>query len=242
MRIAKWLLVAASIGAVARANAEGPDCPEPTPGQRKLTRDRKLEAWKKDRRKEAATRGERVSHSILVVTDDGHAIVQELARTSNGCEAKYLRVVVSTSACNDDSLTEDEFYVGCCVPRGCSASPTSWAYAFVDAATLEQSDAVRRFMPESSAVTITDEHGQIRPYRRSDPGPRFKEMMKSLPHWTPGGEITCTDPKRQSGTFESECSYGGGGASYRLTLASSGSDLTDDKIVWHVARVQVEGR
>lgn len=228
--------------AVSPANAEGTDCPEPTPRERKLIRDRKLEEWKRDRRKEAASRGERVSHSTLVVTDDGRAIVQEQARTSNGCEAKYLRVVVSTSACENDSLNEDEFYVGCCVPRGCSASPTSWAYAFVDAVTLEQSEAVRRFMPESSAITLTDAQGQIRSYRRTEAPARFREMMKNLPRWTPSSELTCTEPKRGAGKFDSECSFGGGGAFYRFGLTSSGSDLTDDKMIWFVTRVAVDRR
>jgi hypothetical protein len=226
--------------AVGRANAEGTDCPEPTPRERKTMRDRKLEEWKRDRRKEAASRGERVSHSMLVVTDDGRAIVQEQAKTSNGCQAKYLRVTVSTNACENDSLNEDEFYIGCCVPNGCSASPTSWAYAFVDAVSLEQSEAVRRFMPETSALTITDARGQIRPYRKTDPAPRLREMTKSLPHWTPATEITCTEAKRASGKFESECSFGGGGASYRFALASSGADLTDEKMVWFVMRVEME--
>jgi hypothetical protein len=241
LEASKWLLVLAVTTAVGRANAEGADCPEPTPRERKVLRDKKLEQWKKDRRKEAASRGERVAHSVLLTTDDGRAIVQEQARTANGCESKYLRVTVSTSACEDDSLNEDEFYVGCCVPHGCSASPKSWAYAFVDAVTLEQSEAVKRFIPEANAVTITDAQGQIKPYRRTDPAPRLKEMIKSLPRWTPTSDVSCTDPKRASGKFESDCSFTGG-ASYRFTLTSSGGDLTDDKMVWFVTRVELERR
>jgi hypothetical protein len=237
----KWLLIAALTSAVGRANAEATDCPEPTPHARKVMRDRKLEEWKRGRRKEAAGRGELVSHSMLVVTDDGRAVVQEQARTSNGCQARYFRVTVSTSACESDSLNEDEFYVGCCVPRGCT-SPTSFAYAFVDAVTLEQSEAVRRFLPEGSALTIADEQGQIRPYRRTEAAPRFKEMMKSLPRWTPGGEIDCAQPKRASGKYESECSLGGGGSTVRFVLTSSSGDLTDDKMVWFVARVELDRR
>lgn len=242
MHTTKWLLVFALTGAVGRANAEGADCPEPTPRERKVMRDRKLEEWKKDRRKEAASHGERVSHSMLVVTDDGRAIVQEQARTSTGCQTRYLRVAVSTNACENDSLNEDEFYVGCCVPRGCSASPASWAHAFVDAVTLDQAEAVRRFMPEASALTVTDAQGQIRPYRRTDAPPRFKEMMSSLPRWTPTADVTCTEPKRASGKFESECSFGGIAGSYRFVLTSSGGDLTDDKMVWFVARVEMDRR
>jgi len=236
MQTTKWLLIAALTTAVGQANAEGDDCKEPTPVQRKLLRDKKLAAWKRDRQKEAGKRGERVTHSMLLVTDDGHAVVQEQARTSSGCEAKYLRVAVSTSACEDDSLDEHEFYVGCCVPRGCT-SPKSWAHALVDAATLEQSEAVRRFMPEAGTVTITDARGQIAPYRRADQAPRLREMMKSLPRWTPDGEITCSDQKRESGKFEVTCSAGDGP---RFTLTSSGGDLTDDKMAWFLTRVEVE--
>ena len=227
--------------AVGQANAEGSDCPEPTPRERKLMRDKKLEEWKRDRRKEAATRGERVAHSMLLVTDDGRAIVQEQARTANGCETKYLRVTVSTSACENDSLNEDEFYVGCCVPKGCTSSK-SWAHAFVDAVTLGQSEGVKRFLPEASAVTITDAHGQIRPYRRTDPPPRFKEMMESLPRWAPSGDVTCAEPKREAGKFAADCSLSGGSASYRFVLTSSSGDLTDEKMVWFVTRVELERR
>jgi len=239
VQTSKWLLIAALTGVVGRANAEGSDCPEPTPRERKVMRDRKLEEWKRDRRKEAASRGERVSHSVLVVTDDGRAIVQERATTSTGCQAKYVRVIVSTSACENDSLDEDEFYVGCCVPLGCT-SAKSWAHALVDAVTLEQSEAVRRFMPEATAITITDAEGRIRSYRRSDPAPRLREMMKSLPRWTPSSDITCAEPKRESGKFASECSLGGAGS--RFVLTSSGGDLTDDKMVWFLTRVEMDRR
>lgn len=239
MQTTKWLLVAALTSTVGQANAEGTDCPEPSPRERKVIRDRKLEEWKRDRRKEAAGRGERITHSMLLITDDGRAVVQEQARTANGCESKYLRVAVSTSTCGNDSLDEDEFYVGCCVPKGCT-SPKSWAHAFVDAATLEQVEAVKRFMPEASAVTITDAQGQIRPYRRTDPVPRLKEMMQSLPHWSPTSDVTCAEAKRESGRFAAECSLGSGGASHRFVLTSSGGDLTDDKMVWFIARVEVE--
>lgn len=239
MHITKWLLIVAVTGAVGRANAEGADCPEPTPRERKVMRDRKLEEWKRARRKEAASRGERVSHSMLLVTDDGRAIVRENATTSSACQAKYLRVVVSTNACENDSLDEDEFYVGCCVPRACT-SATSWAYALVDAATLEQSDAVRRYMPETSAVTLTDAEGRIRSYRRTDPAPRLKEMMKSLPRWTPSSGITCAEPKRESGKLEAECSLSGEGSSHRFALTSSSGDLTDDKMVWFLTRVEMD--
>src|SRR5207244_149007 len=128
LQTVKWLLVVALTGAVGRANAEGADCPEPSARERKVMRDRKLEEGKRDRSKGSASRGERVSHSMLLVTDDGRAIVQEQVKTSTGCETKYLRVAVSTSACENDSLTEDEFHVGCCTLRGCSTSE-SWAYA-----------------------------------------------------------------------------------------------------------------
>jgi hypothetical protein len=236
MQTTEWLLIAALITAVGQANAEGNDCREPTPRDRQVMRDRKLAAWKRDRQKEAAKRGERLTHSTLLVTDDGHAIIQEQAKTSTSCEAKYLRVVVSTSACEDDSLDESEFYVGCCVPRGCT-SPKSWAHAVVDAATLEQSEAVRRFMPEAGAVTITDAQGQITPYRRADPAPRFREMMKRLPRWAASSEITCAEPKRESGNFAVECSVAAG---HRFTLTSSSGDLTDEKMVWFLTRVEVE--
>jgi hypothetical protein len=239
MQLTKWLFIAALTTAVGQANAEGTDCPEPTPRQRKVMRDKKLEDWKRDRRKEAAGRGERVSHSMLLVTDDGRAVVQEQARTSNGCEAKYLRVTVSTSACENDSMNEDEFYVGCCVPRGCT-SPKSWAHAFVDAVTLEQNEAVKRFMPLDGAITITDAQGRITPFRRTDPAPRFKEMMQSMPRWTPSSDVSCAEPKRESGKFEAECSLGGGGASHRFAFRSSSGDLTDDKMVWFLARVTAD--
>lgn len=227
-------------GAVGQANAEGSDCTEPTPRERKLLCAKKLEEWKRDRRKEAASHGEQVTHSVLVVTDDGHAVVQEQARTSGGCQSRYLRVSVSTSACDSDFLNEEEFYVGCCVPRGCSASPASWAHAFVDAATLEQAAAVRRFIPEAGAMTVTDAQGRISPYRRTDAPARYKEMMKSLPYWTPTGDVTCSQPKHASGKFESDCSFSGDTASYRFTLSSSGGDLADDKNAWFVTRVQID--
>jgi hypothetical protein len=236
MQNAKWLLVGALTTAVGQANAEGKDCREPTLRDRQVMRDRKLATWKKDRQKEAAKQGERLTHSTLLVTDDGHAIIQEQAKTSTRCEAKYLRIVVSTSACEDDSLDEAEFYVGCCVPRGCT-SPKSWAHAVVDAVTLEQNEAVRRFMPDTGAVTITDAQGQISPYRRADPAPRFREMMKKLPRWAASSEITCAEPKPESGKFAVECSVGGGS---RFTLTSSSGDLTDEKMVWFLARVEVE--
>lgn len=240
MQTAKWLLVAALSSAVGRANAEGTDCPEPSPRERKVMRDRKLEEWKRDRRKEGAGRGERVSHSMLLVTDDGRAIVQEQSRTSTGCQATYLRVAVSTSACENDSLNEHEFHVGCCTLKGCSTTAESSAYAFVDAVSLEQIEAVRRFMPEATALTITDAQGQIKPYRRTDPAPRFREMMKALPHWTPNGEISCAEPKHESGTLAAACSFGGGGAHYRFSLTSSSADLTDEKLLWFVTRVEID--
>jgi len=235
MQTTKWLLIGALSMTVGRANAEG-DCKEPTPRERQVMRDRKLAAWKMSRQKEAAKRGERVTHATLMVTDDGHAVVQEQAKTSTSCEAKYLQVVVSTSACEDDSLDEHEFYAGCCVPRGCT-SPKSWAHALVDAATREQGEAVRRFMSEADALTITDAQGQITPYRRTDPAPRFREMMKRLPRWTASSEITCTEPRRESSRFAVDCSITGGP---RFTLTSSSGDLTDEKMVWFLARVETE--
>lgn len=240
MRALTWFLIAAAGAVVSRANAEDADCPAPTARERRVTRDRKLNEWKRDRRKEAAGRGERISHSTLAVTDDGWAIIQEKSRIPAGCRVTYFRLIVPTSACENDSMSEEELHVGCCTPGGCSAGPESWAYAFVDAVTLGQPEAVRRFMQESTALTITDAEGAIRTYRRTDGAARFREMMKGLPHWAASDTVMCQEPKRASGTFETHCAVGSGGEYYRFSLISSGDDLTDDKMVWLVINVQLD--
>jgi hypothetical protein len=107
----------------------------------------------------------------------------------------------------------------------------------MDAIAAGQGSAVRRFLPEASPILIVDAQGQITPYRRTDPAPRFKEMLASLPHWTPNTEITCAEPKRQSGAFNVECSVAEGP---RMTLTSSSGDLTDEKMTWSLTRVQAE--
>ena len=240
MKALKWLSIAAMSCVVVQANAEGSDCPEPTARERKAMRDKKVNDWKRDRRKEAGARGENVTHAALVLTDDGKAILREDAKTREGCKTTYVRVVVPTSACENDTTSEEEFHVGCCVPRDCHASPEGWAYAFVDAVSLDQLDAVRRLMPEGDALTVTDGQGVIRTYRRTDVIARLREMMAGLPRWGVSDAITCGQPKSESGKYEIGCSLGGGAKGYRFALTSSGGDLTDDKMVWFMARVQVE--
>jgi hypothetical protein len=242
MNVLKWLPIVAAITVVVRANAEGADCPEPTARERKAMRDRKLNDWKRDRRKEAATRGESVAHSTLVLSDDGRAVVREDAKVAGGCRTTYVRVAVPTSACENDTTSEEEFHVGCCAPRACHAGPESYAYAFVDAVSLDQLDAVRRLMPDASALTVTNAERAIRTYRRTDVPARLREMMAELPRWGLSDTIECGQPKTASGKYEIQCSLGSGSKAYRFSLESSGGDLTDDKMVWSVMRVEVSGR
>lgn len=240
MNALKWLPIAAMLSVVVRANAEGTDCQEPTARERKTMRDRKLNDWKRDRRKEAAARGESVAHSTLVSSDDGKAVVREDAKAAGGCRTTYIRVSVPTSACENDTTSEEEFHVGCCAPRGC-AGPEGWAYAFVDAVSLDQLDAVRRLMPEANALTVTNAERAIRTYRRTDVPARLREMMGGLPRWGVSDTIECGQPKPASGKYDIDCSVGGGSKAYRFSLESSGGDLTDEKMVWFVTRVEVAG-
>jgi hypothetical protein len=71
---------------------------------------------------------------------------------------------------------------------------------------------------------------------------RLREMMAGLPRWGVSDTIECGQPKPASGKYDIDCSVGGGSKAYRFSLASSGSDLTDDKMVWFVTRVEVAGR
>jgi hypothetical protein len=146
---------------------------------------------------------------------------------------------VPTSVCENDTTSEEEFHTGCCAPRACHAGPEGWAYAFVDAVSLDQLDAVRRFMPEGNALTVTDGQGAIRTFRRTDVPARLREMLAGLPRWGVSDAITCGQPKAESGKFAIGCSLGGA-KGYRFSLMSSGGDLTDDKMVWFVARVEVD--